>query len=95
MGTSQGQTPRRDGCSSRQSGTWEPCCFHEKDLSAPAVDPPETGYRYVFGVSGQKKAAALPAGVAVVVFKGAQHIRHISRIQAGDQLGAFQMKLDV
>ena len=68
----------------------------EKDLSAPAVDPPESGYRYVFGVPGQKKAAALPAGVAVVVFKGAQHIRHISRIKARDQLGAaFQMKLYV
>ena len=67
-----------------------------KNLTSPAVNTSEAGNRHVLGVARQKKAAALPAGVAVVVVKITHQIRHVGRVEAGDQLrAAFQMEIHI
>ena len=53
-----------------------------ENLPAPAVDPAKAGDRYVLRVPCQEKAAALPAGVAVIILKAAHEVRHIARVKA-------------
>ena len=53
-----------------------------ENLPTPTVDPSEAGNRHVLRMPCQEKAAALPAGISVVVLKAAHEIRHVIGVKA-------------
>ena len=67
-----------------------------EDLPPAAVDAAKAGDGHILRVPREEEAAALPAGVPVVVLKAAHEIGHVRRVKAGNELrSGFKMQFHV